>query len=82
MLEDKKSTTESASSSSYSPKEFDAATQIETLWNKPTNVLNQIIEYFKDICNITLIDWGNYNSFEEQLKELEDIKKRLGIMFM
>jgi hypothetical protein len=51
------------------------------------NVLNQIIECFKDICNITLIDWGNYNSFEEQLKELEDIDIHIsgpgtGIVYM
>jgi hypothetical protein len=44
MLEDKKSTTESASSSTFSPKEFDAATQIQNFWEKPTNVLNQILD--------------------------------------
>jgi len=44
MLEEKKSTTESASSSTFSPKEFDAATEIATFWDKPTSVLNQILD--------------------------------------
>ena len=51
------------------------------------DILNQITEHFKDICNINLIDWGNYNSFEEQLKELEDIDIHIsgpgtGIVYM
>jgi hypothetical protein len=44
MLEEKKSTTESASSSTFSPKEFDASTEIAAFWDKPTNVLNQILD--------------------------------------
>jgi hypothetical protein len=44
MLVDKESTTESASTSKFSPTEFDAATQIAAFWDKPTNVLNQILD--------------------------------------
>jgi hypothetical protein len=44
MSEEKKSTTESASSSTFSPKEFDASTEIATFWDKPTSVLNQILD--------------------------------------
>jgi len=44
MLVNKESTTESASTSKFSPTEFDASTQIAAFWDKPTNVLNQILD--------------------------------------
>lgn len=51
------------------------------------DALDQIIDYFKTICNIKLIDWGKYPTFQDQLKEIEDIDIHIsgpgtGIVYM
>ncbi len=50
--------------------------------------LNQIVTYYKDKgINIKYINWSNYSSFTEQMKELEDVDIHIsgpgtGIMYM
>lgn len=51
-------------------------------------VIQQVVDHFTDIANIKFIDWyHDYKSFEEQMKELEDVDIHItgpgtGMMYM